>query len=288
MPVSYHDDLELRVGPCPLCNGQRACLEMVWNRFRLVRCYDCDLVYSDPLEVPATLYDEAYDHHAAYQGYLREARSTATPRLHVAWAWRHFFGFAPTPGRLLDVGCATGSFMRVARNRGWSPQGVDVSPAAAAIAREVAGAETHAGTLEACRFPSDSFDAVTAWEVLEHVPSPKAFMAEIYRILRPGGRVALPTPNWRSPWEQKTQDDNRRPPYHLTFWSAEPGRRLLFDTGFGDTVAREKPFAWSEEVGKLKWFYLPVAIVRSVILHHRGNRLLLMGVKPPRRVADVS
>ena len=265
---------------CPLCEGRDARLEAPWREYQLVRCGACDLVYSDRMDVPAALYDEAYDHHAAYQGYVEQARSSAE-RLHVAWAWQHFLRFARPEGRLLDVGCATGAFMQVAKSRGWSAAGIDISPAAAKAAREVTGDEVHTGTLESCRFHSGSFDGVTAWEVLEHVSRPRAFVAEVFRILRPGGVVALSTPNWRSRWERRAQDDNRRPPYHLTYWSEGPAVRLLSDAGFVNVATREKPLAWAEEVGRWKWAYLPVAIVRSVVLQQRANRLLMLGRKPP-------
>jgi len=264
-----------------MCGSADTRLEMPWGEYRLLRCLSCDLVFSDRMDVPAGLYDQAYDQHAAYQGYLAQARATGN-RLHVAWAWRHFLDFAHPGGQLLDIGCATGAFMRVAKVRGWTPSGIDISPAAAEVAREVTGAAVQAGTLEAGTFPASSFDAVTAWEVLEHLPRPGPFVAEVFRILRPGGVVAFSTPNWRSPWERKTRDDNRRPPFHLTFWSAAPVTRLLEQAGFVDVETREKPIAWAEEVGAAKWVYLPVAILRFA-LGQRANRLLVMGRKPSQR-----
>jgi 2-polyprenyl-3-methyl-5-hydroxy-6-metoxy-1,4-benzoquinol methylase len=252
--------------------------EVVRDTYRLVRCGSCDLVFSDRLTVPEALYDEAYDHHAFYQEYIRQARE-AQQHLHIAWAWRHFFRQAARKGRLLDIGSATGAFLIAAKARGWTPQGIDISPEAARIARETVGVDVAVGTLDVCAFPADSFDAVTGWEVLEHLPDPKPFVAEICRVLKPGGIVALSTPNWRSPWERATTHDNRRPPYHLTFWSQKPVTRLLQECGFTDVETREKPIAWSEEVGRLKWLYLPVAIIRSACFGHRGNRLAVFGRK---------
>ncbi len=268
---------------CPLCESSETREEMIRQKYRLLRCGVCDLVYSDRLDVPAALYDQAYDHHTFYQAYFRQAQAAASKhRTHIAWAWRYFFRHAIPRGggRLLDIGCATGAFLMAAKNRGWNPQGLDVSPAAVQVARDVVGVDVGVGTLESFAFPGATFDAVTAWEVLEHLPDPRSFLKEINRVLRPGGVVALSTPNWRSPWERRTKDDNRRPPYHLTYWSAGPIARLLLDSGFTDVMTREKPIAWSEEVGRLKWFYLPIAIFRSVVLSQRGNRLVVFGRKP--------
>ena len=265
---------------CPLCESSDAQNEMRRQNYRLVRCGACDLVYSECLDVPSALYDQAYDHHAAYQWYFRQAQELQRGRIHIAWAWRYFFRHVTPGGRLLDIGCATGAFLLAAKNRGWNTQGLDVSPAAAQVAREVVGVDVGAGTLESFAFPSATFDAVTAWEVLEHLPDAKSFLKEINRVIKPGGVVALSTPNWRSPWERKTKDDNRRPPYHLTFWSTEPIKRLLLDSGFTDVMTSEKPIAWSEEVGRFKWFYLPIAIFRSVVFSQKGNRLVVLGRKP--------
>jgi len=266
---------------CPLCESSEAREEMARQKYRLVRCGVCGLVYSDRLDIPIGLYDQAYDNHAFYQAYFRQANKARRRRIHIAWAWRQFFRHSTLPGgRLLDIGCATGAFLLAAKNRGWNSLGIDISEAAAEVARDVSGVDVQVGTLEACAFPVDMFDAVTAWEVLEHLADPRSFLKDIYRVLKPGGVVALSTPNWRSPWERKTLDDNRRPPYHLTFWSAGPITRLLLESGFTDVVTREKPVAWTEEVGRFKWAYLPIAIIRSMVFSQKGNRLVVFGRKP--------
>ena len=266
-------------GTCPLCATAGGVAELAWRDYHLLRCAGCGLVYADRREVPPALYDQAYEDLAFYQEYFAQARQSPGRR-HIAWAWRHFFRMVPGHGRILDIGCATGTFMSAARERGWEPAGVDVSPAATRVAAELTGGEVHVGTVEACRFADGTFDAVTAWEVLEHVPDPLGFVSEICRILKPGGSFALSTPNWRSPWERATTDVNRRPPFHLTYWSPEPLVRLLTQRGFEQVITREKPVAWAEEVGRLKWIYLPVAIVRSVVFDQKGNRLFALARKP--------
>lgn len=266
---------------CPLCGSSEAREEMTRQKYRLVRCGVCDLVYSDRLHIPSALYDQCYVEHPFYQAYFRQAKEAHYCRIHIAWAWRHFFRHTiPSGARLLDIGCATGTFLLAAKNHGWNPQGLDISQAAVEVARHVSGVEVLVGTLETCGFHGNTFDAVTAWEVLEHLADPRDFLKDIYRLLKPGGTVALSTPNWQSPWERGTKDDNRRPPYHLTFWSAGPIIRLLLDSGFTDVVTREKPIAWAEEVGRLKWIYLPIAIIRSLVFSQRGNRLVAFGRKP--------
>jgi 2-polyprenyl-3-methyl-5-hydroxy-6-metoxy-1,4-benzoquinol methylase len=103
---------------------------------------------------------------------------------------RHLSG-----GTLLDIGCATGNFINTLQRRtGWQAQGVEVSPYAARIAQQ-RGLLVHTGTLESARYPDDSFEAVTLWDVLEHLHRPLESIAEIKRILKPGGILVFRVPN---------------------------------------------------------------------------------------------
>jgi len=100
-----------------------------------------------------------------------------------------------TPGRLLDVGCATGVFLDGMRRRGWQVQGVEPSTYAVRYARERFGLDVFEGLLEAAALPTASFDAITMWDVLEHVHEPRPVLSELARLLRPGGILVLSLPN---------------------------------------------------------------------------------------------
>jgi SAM-dependent methyltransferase len=98
-------------------------------------------------------------------------------------------------GRLLDVGCATGIFLDGMRRLGWHVAGVEPSSSAVAYARVRFDLDIFAGRLEDAHYPAASFDVVTLWDVLEHVHEPRVVLAEIARILRPGGLLVLSLPN---------------------------------------------------------------------------------------------
>lgn len=257
---------------------------MKWNEFDLLCCSSCGLVFADPIEVPRSLYENVYEtpgeYGNFYEGYYSEAEKVSGRKFHVAWAWRHFFRLNCRKGRLVDIGCSTGVFMVAARDRGWHTVGVEFSSRAAEIARKTTESEIFAGTIEECNFPPGSFDAVTSWEVLEHLPDPATFFRSIYRILKPGGVWALSTPNWRSRWERSTTEMTRRPPFHLTYWTPASLRKMLVSGGFTEILIREKPFAWQEEMGRMKWVCLPISLFRSFILGQKGNRLLAIARKP--------
>lgn len=129
--------------------------------------------------------------------------------------------------RLLDLGPAFGYAVDEARRQGWRACGLELSRAAAARA----GAAERAlaiGDAQQLPFSDASFDAVTAWDLLEHLPDPHAALAEIARCLRPGGSLALSTGDAQSAvarisgarWHLYTI------PEHLFFYSREGLRRL--------------------------------------------------------------
>jgi 2-polyprenyl-3-methyl-5-hydroxy-6-metoxy-1,4-benzoquinol methylase len=103
-------------------------------------------------------------------------------------------------GRLLDVGCATGIFLDMARAQGFQVFGVEPTPYLAAEASARLGLDVYAGTLERANLPALSFDVVTLFHVIEHVSSPLNLLTEVHRILKPGGLLCLETPSVDGLW----------------------------------------------------------------------------------------
>lgn len=97
-------------------------------------------------------------------------------------------------GRLLDIGCSNGSFVCAANRRGWDGCGIELEPGSRDLARRH-GVEVYDKELAALAFSDNSFSAVTIWQVIEHVRDPMPLVAEIARVLEPGGILALSTPN---------------------------------------------------------------------------------------------
>jgi 2-polyprenyl-3-methyl-5-hydroxy-6-metoxy-1,4-benzoquinol methylase len=97
-------------------------------------------------------------------------------------------------GRLLEVGCGSGMILKSMQKLGWQVEGVDFDPAAVEAARK-RGLDVHLGTLSEQEFRANSFDAIIMGHCIEHVPDPINLLRECYRILEPGGRLVVITPN---------------------------------------------------------------------------------------------
>jgi SAM-dependent methyltransferase len=198
------------------------------GEYVLHHCPGCDLVFSEPMRGgDAEWYDGAYFVlHVAVDDRLRE---------YGAWALRNL----PGRGRLLDVGCGTGAFVHYATARGFDACGIDFSHKSVEAGRRRFGLRTLvARPLADFREEQAGrpFDVVTSFEVLEHVESPRAFLADIHALLGPGGLVVLSVPN-RGRWPVRGLFDS--PPHHLTRWTERALRTLLELSGF-DVVRMER------------------------------------------------
>jgi SAM-dependent methyltransferase len=98
------------------------------------------------------------------------------------------------PGRILDVGCWTGSFLVAAERRGWDAVGVEPSDWAASEAK-ARGLDVHHAELDDADLAPESFDAVVSCDVLEHLADPGAALDQLIALLKPGGALYLTVPD---------------------------------------------------------------------------------------------
>ncbi len=218
---------------------------------RLVRCNQCGLVYQNPRPTPA----EIGEHYPpSYEPYADPRAGRVGQLLRRAYAYgmakrtRYVTQAVPQGGRLLDLGCATGTFLAAVRaHGGWQVEGVELIDEVAQAARARHNLKIFSGTLEDAAFPDDTFDAITLWDVLEHVHDPVATLTELHRILRPGGAVIIRVPNLGS-WDAALFGKywaGLDAPRHLTVYTRATLRQSLvqaglrlehFSTGIGSYV----------------------------------------------------
>ncbi|WP_333878736.1 class I SAM-dependent methyltransferase [Flavobacterium sp.] len=97
-------------------------------------------------------------------------------------------------GRLLDIGAGTGDFLVTAQKDGWQTTGIEPSTKAKAIAQ--AKGVTFVEVLS--DLESQSFDVITMWHVLEHVPNLDEYITELKRLIKPNGTIVIAVPNFKS------------------------------------------------------------------------------------------
>jgi SAM-dependent methyltransferase len=136
-------------------------------------------------------------------------------------------------GRLLDLGCGDGKLVEFMQDRGWQAEGIDFDPAAVENATR-RGLRVEVGTLQAKHYPDNSFDAIILSHFIEHVHEPVRLLIECHRVLKPGGRVLILTPNAHS-WGHRRFKGSWRglePPRHLHLFSPQSIHQLLTRAGF--------------------------------------------------------
>ncbi len=214
-------------------------VERLGKRFAIVRCKNCGLVFQHPFPKNINgLYDDAYFSGHGFDATVDYQKEIKTP------GWRTQFNRlrlhyleAKAPGKkLLDVGCAFGFFLSVAKKQGWDVHGVELSPHAAKGAQRPLGKDRiHQGTLEDAPFKKNSFDCITLFDVIEHVPDPMQTIASAYELLGKEGIVVIETANVDS-LVAKIRKEHWT--YfllgHLHYFSRKTLRQALTQAGFLD------------------------------------------------------
>ena len=132
---------------------------------------------------------------------------------------------ASKKGKLLDVGAATGFFVRLAENAGFSGMGIEISDHAASQGRSK-GLKIQTGTLSSV---AGTFDCITMLDLIEHVPNPRAEITKAAELLREGGVLVINTPDAGSMFARVM---GKRwhlicPPEHLYYFNRRNMKRLL-------------------------------------------------------------
>ncbi len=174
---------------CPLCGSGKGNPLFEWRNRRMVRCNGCSLVYRNPRPTASDIREA----HAGNQTSLELEERVGNRRRHQ---FGRFLDSLPVrPGRLLDIGCGYGFFLKIADEKSWKAVGVDLNPNGIAYAKERLGVNAVLGDFRDVRFPDGSFDFVTLWNVLDHTPDPLELLLEVHRVLKEDGRVFIRTPN---------------------------------------------------------------------------------------------
>ncbi|MDR2246748.1 MAG: class I SAM-dependent methyltransferase [Treponema sp.] len=235
---------------CPVCGRNDRLEDPVLGRFperTYRRCRRCSLVYLERAAPPPVEYEAGYffDSYRKQYGktYLEDfpnLKKTGTARLRRIRRMlpKQGDGSRLSPERLLDIGCAFGPFLAAAAEAGFEPAGIDPAAEAVAYVRDKLRIPASRGF-----FPDQprgelsrgqGFSVVTLWYVIEHLRDPRKALAEIHRLLRPGGVLACSTPSFSGISGRKSPVEFLRasPDDHWTVWDPRRVSRILDRFGF--------------------------------------------------------
>jgi 2-polyprenyl-3-methyl-5-hydroxy-6-metoxy-1,4-benzoquinol methylase len=218
---------------CPTCGSTDEALELEKDHMRIVRCKVCDLVFVNPT------FDEAHYKQVyasqAYQDIVRdlgisshEYRVNRFGSERVGMMGEHLRPPNGRPPRYLDVGCSTGFVVEAARDKGWEAIGIDLNPSAIEFGRS-RGLDLRTVALEEAGFAPRTFDAVSLFDVLEHLLDPRRTLSACVDLLAPGGILFLYVPNFDSA-SRLLMGANAHfiwPTHHLNYYTPTTIRDLM-------------------------------------------------------------
>jgi len=228
----------LRSSTRPALTGGDLLFESTSKMFNLESCAHCRCLFLSPMPPPdeiASFYPQQYWWSSSKMGALKKAEAIYRKIAlhgHVSFVVRAA-GRQHSP-QILDVGCGSAALLALLKQRGFQVMGVDFSAEASRVAEVENGVRVMVGSLEDAAFPDESFDIVTLFHVMEHVPEPRTVLAEVARILKRDGAVVLQVPNIDS-WQFKAFRSKWYGldiPRHVIDYSKKAILTVLNDSGF--------------------------------------------------------
>jgi len=225
---------------CNFCNNSLSKSIFSKNGFNLVKCLSCGLVYVENQpsdEELKRIYSFDSGYHKCFQ---RVSSWQAKKQLNSGEKYCGYIKKYKKNGRILDIGCSAGFFLKAAKENGWETYGLEVSDDTAEIARKRYGLNVLTGVLNENTFPDGYFDVVSMWDVVEHISDPVKTVAIINKILAPEGILILSTPNIDGLFPRMAYKMSGRmndwlhpePPHHLFQFSKKTIAKLLETSGF--------------------------------------------------------
>lgn len=273
MNLQPPDGVELEDRRCPLgcppadrlvVEGQDR-LHGIPGRYRIVECRRCGLMRTNPRPTQGTIgvyYPDDYAPYAALPA-AAEAMPSRRPR------WRRWLiarlGLQSrqlpsiTPGRLLEVGCASGQWLEGMGRQGWQVEGIEFSEAAARQAR-ARGLAVQTASVETARPPSEPVDVIAAWMVLEHLHEPIAALRRLRDWTRDDGWLLAAVPDAgalpRRLFGERAYDLHL--PNHLYHYTPATMETLLRAAGW-----RLERVCWQRNANTLLWSFEYLAADRG-------------------------
>ncbi len=183
---------------CSVCRSDR--IQKVDPDFNFCRCDSCGYVFDSPRPSFAQI-SAFYSQTGKYDTWLNEEHARD-----MLWKRRlKKLSQHSSKGRLLDIGAGYGQFLHLAQSFFSEVHGTEVSESAVALAKEKYGLSLRVGPIEDLDLPRQSFDTITLFHVLEHVPDPGMLVSRCHALLRAQGMLVIAVPNDVLAWTSKVK-----------------------------------------------------------------------------------
>ena len=200
---------------CPICNNSAtlAFSEKQWKSeflgktFSYGECHDCQFLFCSPTLTKNDL-KKVYEVYPAASFFKRVRFLKELQGIHRYRRIKTILkeiNQTYVNGKLLDVGCSYGWFMKAAKRNGWDVSGVDIMGEKLALDFRIDGLNILGDSFEEAQLPYDYYDMVTMWHFLEHAQDPRIIFDKLFKILKPGELSIIAVPNYSSKSLEKNE-----------------------------------------------------------------------------------
>ncbi|HET6225302.1 MAG TPA: class I SAM-dependent methyltransferase [Bacteroidia bacterium] len=231
----------LQLNECPICNSNQfepflECKDYTVSRetFQIVSCLTCQFKFTNPipdLDKLGSYYksEEYVSHSNSNKGFINSVYQFV--RKYTLLKKLKLISKFNKTGNILDIGCGTGEFLNICKQAKWNVMGIEPDEGARKMASDNFSLHVKPEA-ELKNLPDQSFDIITMWHVLEHVPKLKDRVQELKRLLKPKGVIIIAVPNCSSLDAKK----------YKQYWAAYDVPRHLYHFTPGDLNALTKQF----------------------------------------------
>lgn len=224
---------------CPLCSSKNFSVIHKSRGYEIVRCHSCGLRYlrNPPAEIP-TIYNQNYfdDKHSG--DFMADAKKK----------FKFVKPYLNEESKILDFGCGVGDFSGICKNNGYDVLGFDVSQYAAEYTSKTYGVVTKFGKLSPDLFLPGTFNIITCFDVIEHIPDFLGALRVLNSWLKAEGKVFITTPNIES-WDARLLGKYwygfTKLPQHLLYFSPKSLELALKKSEFKETTIHQWGFVRS-------------------------------------------
>ena len=276
------------------------------RKFNIDKCENCGVCFTNPF-LSSNEYSKYHElHQVAFNGAGNEEtideyiKNKEVQWLKLGYVHRleRILSIKSDVKKLLDVGCGAGLYLDYLKSKGYSVEGIELSPWGYNIAKNKLGLKVHNDLIENLEPPRDKFDVITLYDVLEHTTNPNKFLQELKKWLKKDGMVMFNVPNIDSAISKSTKElwNKLCPPDHTFHFNAKSVSYLLNKNGYYPFSISTNNGELGESLGQFTigvWHMIgehsrPVAIALKILNKpfSKNEGALLILIKGSRKVAN--